>query len=51
MGNDPAREQASCGQPLALGKVALNQPDDTQAAEGAGISTPRVTILSSTSIR
>ena len=33
MGNDPAREQATCGQPLALGKVALNQGDDTQAAE------------------
>jgi phosphatidylinositol-3-phosphatase len=33
MGNDPAREQATCGQPLALGKVALNQLDDTQAAE------------------
>jgi phosphatidylinositol-3-phosphatase len=35
MGNDPAREQATCGQPLALGKVALNQPDDTQTAEAA----------------
>lgn len=33
MGNDPAREQRSCGQPLANGKVALNQADDTQAAE------------------
>jgi hypothetical protein len=33
MGNDPAREQATCGQPLALGKVALNQADGTQAAE------------------
>jgi hypothetical protein len=33
MGNDPAREQLSCGQPLAQNKVALNQADDTQSAE------------------
>jgi phosphatidylinositol-3-phosphatase len=33
MGSDPAREQRSCGQPLANGKVALNQADDTQSAE------------------
>jgi phosphatidylinositol-3-phosphatase len=33
MGNDPFREQTSCGQPLdPAHKVALNELDDTQAA-------------------
>ncbi len=36
MGNDPAREQATCGQPLKNGQVALNQADDTQSAEAQG---------------